>query len=114
MSEITTASSNKTKIEIFQTLRLLFGKTEFASLDQCLVCLSVCLSHSPSPVLHIDLDNKYISKCLALGLLETLCLSMDEGVYDVSTNGGHCLCCIALECAQSDASAVLSQVADRW
>jgi hypothetical protein len=57
-----------------------------------------------------DMDNKYIAKCLSFGLLEALCLSMDEGVYDVTTNGGHCLCYIALECTENDATAVLSQV----
>ena len=57
-----------------------------------------------------DTDSKYISTCLSLGLLNILCSSMDRNVYEVNTQGGYCLCCMAVDCSVENAKTVLGQV----
>ena len=54
---------------------------------------------------------KYISKSIGAGLLEAFCHSMGMNIYDVTTNGGYCLCYVATECSADDAQTVFIQVA---
>ena len=61
-------------------------------------------------VLFLDTDSKYITKTLTLGIIEAIFSTLGNGVYDVCILSGHCLCCIAMDCSDNDANAVLSQV----
>lgn len=57
-----------------------------------------------------DMDVKYISKSICAGLLEAFGHSMGMNIYDVTTNGGYCLCYVAIECSANDAQIVFIQV----
>jgi hypothetical protein len=56
------------------------------------------------------MDTKYISRSIGAGLLEAFCHSMGMNIYDVTTQGGYCLCHVATECTADDAQTVFIQV----
>jgi hypothetical protein len=56
------------------------------------------------------MDTKYISKSIGAGLLEAFCHSMGMNIYDVTTQGGYCLCHVATECTADEAQIVFIQV----
>ena len=58
------------------------------------------------------MDVKYISRSIGAGLLEAFCHSMGMNIYDVTTNGGYCLCYVAIECSANDAQIVFIQVTE--
>lgn len=64
------------------------------------------------PPSYQDMDVKYISKSIGAGLLEAFCHSMGMNIYDVTTNGGYCLCYVAIECSANDAQIVFIQVTE--
>lgn len=69
VEELGTAKCDKTKVEILQTLRLVFG------LD----------------------GGKYVGRCLEVGLVDRICQAIEKTVFEVTLYAGYCLCYVFCE-----------------